>query len=75
MTVELRILESRTGAGFRVQYRRRFLLWTYWSDTGHVRLQGRVLPVVYPTREMAEAEPPAPPQVQLEVTGCRSEST
>lgn len=56
MTVELKILESRTGAGFRVQYRRRFLLWTYWSDTGHVRLQGRVLPVVYPTREMAEAE-------------------
>ncbi|UYA98726.1 hypothetical protein P9A44_gp56 [Xanthomonas phage vB_Xar_IVIA-DoCa5] len=54
MSIHLRILPNKAGNRFRVQYRCRFLFWTYWVDTSFVRAQGRRLPVVYPTREMAE---------------------
>lgn len=53
----LRVLEHDDGAHFRVQYQARAMFgYTYWVDTNHVRAEGRSMPFVYPSREMAEAE-------------------
>lgn len=52
-SLHLRVIASKDFRRFRVQYRHRFLFWTYWVDTNHVRMQGRKLAVIYPSREMA----------------------